>query len=130
MFRMATNERGPSGDEASDGRRPTDEEIRAIAERLVAEAGMAPPASPPAEMSAQTHQLSAADEARVEAAVVELRAADAKDTTRSERAAGQDGDRTITEPDAAEQQRLIDAEMRRTKEAMRATPPPVEPPPR
>jgi hypothetical protein len=84
--RMPHDQRDPAADGTpSAGARPTDQEIRAIAERLVAEAGAAPPASPPAEMSAQTHELAPAEEDRVERAVVELGAADWEDTTPAER---------------------------------------------
>jgi hypothetical protein len=70
---------------------PSDAEIRAIAERLVREHDRPPPASPNDQLSAPQHELSAADEERVDAALVDLGAADPEDTIRAEReAAGQE----------------------------------------
>ena len=47
-------------------------EARAIAKRLIDESHARPPASPPAELSSPQHELSRADENRVEEALVEL----------------------------------------------------------
>jgi hypothetical protein len=83
---MPNDQRDPAADGTqSAGERPTDKDIRAIAERLVAEAGEPPPVSPPAEMAAPAHELAPADEDRVEQAIVELGAAGWEDTTPAER---------------------------------------------
>ena len=72
---------------APGGARPSDAEVRAIAERLVREAQEPPSASPGAHLSAAQHELSPADEDRVDAALVALGAADLEDTMRAEREA-------------------------------------------
>jgi hypothetical protein len=69
------------------GARPSDAEIRAIAERLVQERDAAPPASPGEHLSAPEHELSPADEERVDGVLVELGAADPEDTIRAEQEA-------------------------------------------
>ena len=64
-------------------RRISDEEALAIARELVREV-RAVPGDPAAEMLAQQRELPPADEARVEAALVELGVADPEDTTAAE----------------------------------------------
>jgi hypothetical protein len=67
--------------------RPTDADVRAIAEQLVREVRRPPAASPGAQLSASRHELAPADEERVDDALVALGAADPEDTLRAEREA-------------------------------------------
>ena len=83
----------PTGQRQPAARRPTDEEVRAIAEQLGREAGAPPAASPEHHLSAQKYELAPADEERVDAALVELGAADPEDTIRAEREAAQEAAR-------------------------------------
>ena len=81
----------PTGDgpAASDGRpRPSDEEIRHIAKRLLHESDARRPASPSDLLSHPSHELAPADEERVEDALVEMGAVDPEATTRAERKPG------------------------------------------
>jgi hypothetical protein len=76
----------------SDGTEPgeprlSDAEIRAIAEQLVRELRESPGARPGDRLSAQRHELAPGDEERVDAALVELGAADPEATMRADREA-------------------------------------------
>ena len=76
---------------ATDGRSPSDAEIRAIAQRLLEEHDTPPPVNPQRELSAQRYGLSPADEERVSDALVELGAITPDATLRAEREAGLGG---------------------------------------
>jgi hypothetical protein len=78
----------PRGDRPEPGTpRPSDVEIRAIAEQLVRELGEPPAANPGDRLMAQRHELAPADEERVDAAVVALLAGDPESTMRAHRGA-------------------------------------------
>lgn len=87
---MTHDPTGPTREDAQTpdaSRRPTDAEVRGIAEQLVREVREPPAASPGHRASAQAHELSAADEERVDEALVALGAAEPEDTLRAEREA-------------------------------------------
>jgi hypothetical protein len=65
--------------------RLTDEEITDIARRIREAARLPPPGDPRLEITARMRELPPEEEARVEAALVRLGAADPKDTSRAER---------------------------------------------
>ena len=64
--------------------------MRAIAEQIVRDVDAPPAASPHDRLIAQRHELSPADEERVDAALVALGAADPEVTMRAHREAGGD----------------------------------------
>ena len=66
------------------GERLTGEEIMGIARRIARALTRPPEGDPRQDILSQTHELPPEDEARVEAALVTLRAADPKDTSRVE----------------------------------------------
>ena len=70
--------------------RLSDAEIRAIAEQLVREVGEPPSARPGSRLSAQQHELAAADEERVAEALVELDVVGPEATMRADREAAGD----------------------------------------
>jgi hypothetical protein len=67
--------------------RPSDAEVRAIAEQLARELGEPPAANPGDRLIAQRHELAPADEERLDAAVVALLAGDPESTMRAHREA-------------------------------------------
>jgi hypothetical protein len=81
-----TNEHAvPRGRDGKGAARPTDGEVWAIAQQLIREQSDPPPASPGDHRSAPQFELSPADEARVEAAIVELGAARRENTSEEEK---------------------------------------------
>jgi hypothetical protein len=85
MTHEPTEPKGEDGQAPDVSRRPTDAEVRAIAEQLVREVREPPTASPSNRVSARVHELSPAGEERVDNALVALGAVEPEHTLQAER---------------------------------------------
>ena len=107
---MTRHPQGPTPGDAPSPLEVSDDEIRAIAERLVQEACATSPASGTHQILAQRHELSPADEERVDAALVALGAVPPESTMRAaqgEGPIGQDHEQLASAVAATRQQFLL-----------------------
>lgn len=85
---MTHDEQTPTSSDAASPRSLSDAEVRAIAERLVQEHRAGPPANPDQQLTAERHELSPADEERVDAVLANVMGLPSELTIRATREAG------------------------------------------